>query len=85
MGKDCLTRLDWLTRLWGARYGRAAAVTLLAAAAAGQAIGQAVTLGESGAHGYQSGVLAVQAAEYALPLTCSRCSLRCRSLSTGRP
>ena len=68
MGKDCLTRLDWLTRLWGARYGRAAAVTLLAAAAAGQAIGQAVTLGESGAHGYQSGVLAVQAAEYALPL-----------------
>jgi signal transduction histidine kinase len=68
VGKDFLTRLDWLTRLRGARYGRAAAVTLLAAAAAGQAIGQAVTLGEPGANGYQSGVLAVQAAEYALPL-----------------
>src|SRR5271168_2243898 len=68
VGKDWLTRLEWLTRFRGARYGRAAAVTLLAAAAAGQAVGQAVTLGESGATGYQSGVLAAQAAAYALPL-----------------
>jgi signal transduction histidine kinase len=68
VGKDWLTTLDWLTRLRGARYARAAGVTLLAAAAASQAIGQAVTLGESGANGYQSGVLAAAAAEYALPL-----------------
>jgi signal transduction histidine kinase len=68
VGKDRRTRLDWLTRLWGARYARASAVTVLAAAAAVQAIGQAVTLGGSGASGYQSGVRAVQAAEYALPL-----------------
>ena len=66
--QDWLTRRDWCSRLMGARYARAAAVTLLAVAAAGQAIGQAVTLGDSGASGYQSGVLAVQAAEYALPL-----------------
>jgi signal transduction histidine kinase len=68
IGKDWLPRLDWLTRLRGTRYARAAAVTLLVAAAAVQALGQAVTLGGVGASGYQSGVLAVQAAEYALPL-----------------
>jgi len=59
--KDWLTRLDWLPRLTGARYARAASVTLLAVAAAVQAITQAVTLGGAGATGYQT-------AEYALPL-----------------
>ena len=68
LGQDWRPRRDRLPRLGGARYARAAAVTLLALAAAGQATGQAVTLGESGGSGYQSGVLAVQAAEYALPL-----------------
>jgi signal transduction histidine kinase len=70
MEKDWLTRLDLLTRLRGARYARAASVTLLAAAAVGQAITQAVTLSGPGADGGQRpsfpGVLA---AEYALPLS----------------
>ena len=68
-GKDWPARLDWLSRLTGARYARAVSVTLLAVAAAGQAIAQAVTFGESGATGYQSAVFAAQAAEYALPLS----------------
>jgi signal transduction histidine kinase len=70
MGPDRLPRLDWLPRLAGARYARAASVTLLALAAAIQAITQAVTLSESHPSGLQSGALAVQpTVEYVLPLS----------------
>jgi signal transduction histidine kinase len=69
MEKPWLTRLDWLSRLTAARYARAVSVTVLALAAAVQAITQAVTLGESGAAGYQSAGFAAQTAEYALPLS----------------
>ncbi len=57
-----------LKRITSAPYARAAAVTLLAAAALGQAITQAVTL-SGGGSARTAGPSAVLAAEYVLPLS----------------
>jgi signal transduction histidine kinase len=59
---------DRLLRLASGPYGRAALAGLLAAAALGQAVAQALTLGRPGGAGQQSGP-AVLAAEYVLPLS----------------
>ncbi len=61
-------RKERLARLATTRYARPAAVALLAAAAAGQAIAQAVTLGGPAAGGRAAAPGAVVAAEYLLPL-----------------
>jgi signal transduction histidine kinase len=58
-----------LARLAATRYARAVTVTLLALAAGGQAIGQAVTLGGGPASGGSTGLSATLAAQYVLPLS----------------
>jgi signal transduction histidine kinase len=62
-------RKDWLARLAAARYARAVSITLVAAAAVGQAFAQAVTLGKGAAPSGPTGFPAIFATEYVLPLS----------------